>query len=618
MKGFQVIFSILFVAISVCLILYSTKWPFLYKKAINNKDLSNIANKSKISNTNKQTDLINRKHYSLNKIFLINNNLAQFSSYLIIDEESINTNIYKIEVFIHLNYKYIADFGPKENFKCLVKIEGNTYKQVEIIELDIIDAPKLFWKNNKKFECNLNIENSLVYKQNKENFDLNNIFIALIYTKDFDKNLSVENFSNKMRQSYQILPYSLIKYQTPDKLRSVEPRLKSISLCAHYIYKVPSNILTWFNMNFSFKINEIMIYDGTLNGALKKFLIDNYGEDKRITIVPFKITFNEFCNETLLFEQYSESDLPLNLRIYLKESCKIFFLQEFSEPIHWRWYFEQLTANDCFAILSRKHEFIGRYDTDEFIFPRSFNSFKNFNVKKTSNNIEDFNSICSSTPFYFNNNTQSSCDYCFYDYIISIVKMNLNGRDLTKLSSIRFNNVLYMSPNFYEKLFISSIGNLIEKLNETTKFPLHLYLTDTDGYSFIVEQDDLDYINYLFKTYNRFISNIYETFIKNISSVDRFLLRYMYISIGSKEIHFYKNVKSIYHHYHLATANDSWNFNVSLFDGHFMGHFRNDPSWLYKGKLSGSIRNVNFDFEHIFYLLQKFTTFCDNLKSTRF
>ena len=609
MKGFRLFFKILLiVAISGCLVVYYTKRNIFNHKSIFSIYLNNMTYESKMSNINDQLGFINKKKYNLNKRFLINNNLAQFSSYLIVDESSIKMNSYKIEVFVHLNFKFVRDFDEMDNFKCLVKIEETANDEMQIIELDTIDAPELFWKNNKKLVFALNLDQSLIYKQNKENFDLNNIFIAVIWKNDFHKNLTVERFRIPMGPSNQILPYSLIKYQIPTILRSIEPRLKSVSLCAHYIYQVPTTIITWLDTHLSFKVEEIMIYDGTPNGELAKILHDNFGEDERINVVPFKIKLADLCSEAVLFEQYSESDCPLNLRNYLIESCKIFFLKEFSEPIKWRWYFEQITGNDCFTVLSRKHEFIGRYDVDEYVRPRSLDLLKHFYYKN-----DEYDSICSSTPFFYIN-TSNSFEKCFYNYIKSIVESNLNGRDLAKLSSIRFDNVLYMSSKSHEARFVSSIGNLIEKVNETTKFPLYLYLSDKNGYSFTVEKEDVDYIRYLFKTFNSFISPVYEMFLKNITTIDTSLVRYFYISIGRKEIHYYKNVKSVYHHNHLTTEKDSWYFNASFNNGHFVGHFRGDPSWLYDGKLSGSIRKFNFDFEHIFYLLKKFTKYCDNLK----
>ena len=111
MKGFRLFFKILLiVAISGCLVVYYTKRNIFNHKSIFSIYLNNMTYESKMSNINDQLGFINKKKYNLNKRFLINNNLAQFSSYLIVDESSIKMNSYKIEVFVHLNFKFDTHF----------------------------------------------------------------------------------------------------------------------------------------------------------------------------------------------------------------------------------------------------------------------------------------------------------------------------------------------------------------------------------------------------------------------------------------------------------------------------------------------------------------------------
>ena len=616
MKISEIAFTVTLFLFACCLVLYYMNSPLLsFKKYIVFQALSNlVVNKTILVNDKNDSIAPKSKNYSLNKRFMINKNIAQYSSYLIIDEESLKVNSYKIEAFIHLNHKYIHSFGGKENFKCLAKIEDTINRKEEILELEAVDAPDVFWKNNRKLVFILNLENSLVLSQKMVNFD--KIAVAVIWKNDYDKSLDFTSFINKF-DGRQALPYSLIRFQIPTIIRSVEPRSKSVSLCIHYTYSVPPHVLTWFSTHFEFGVREIMIYDSTTDLKLTEILNEKYLNDERLKIIPFKITLSDLCDDKLLFEQFTESTCPLNVRNYMKESCKDFFSKEFSESIEWRWHFEQITANDCFTIMSRKHEFIGRYDLDEYIRPRSFNSLndRNYDNKNTS--------ICLATPFFYVNRTHNSKTDVFYNYVISLVENNRNGREISKLSSIRFNNALYLpSEGINAKTFIGDLGNLIKIINTSSnlKFPMYLYLKNfkgdnfKNGYKFYVEKTDFEYIDNLYKSYNGFISMAFESYLKNISDIGHSLVRYMYVSIGRKEIHYYKNVKSIYHHNHLSTERDSWTFNASFINKDFVGHFRNDmPSWLFDGSLSGSIRNMNFDFEHIFYLLKKYTKFCNNL-----
>jgi hypothetical protein len=64
---------------------------------------------------------------SINNQYIINNNLAQYSAYLIVDQNSVT-----IEVFVHLNRKYVnyEHFGSKENFTCVLKLKHWKEKKI--------------------------------------------------------------------------------------------------------------------------------------------------------------------------------------------------------------------------------------------------------------------------------------------------------------------------------------------------------------------------------------------------------------------------------------------------------------------------------------------------------
>ena len=81
---------------------------------------------------------------------MINNNLAQYSFYLIFDQ-----NIITIEAFVHFNRKYwnYENFGAKQNFTCVLKFI-NERGEVIYIELEAINSPKFYWTPNKKLVFN--------------------------------------------------------------------------------------------------------------------------------------------------------------------------------------------------------------------------------------------------------------------------------------------------------------------------------------------------------------------------------------------------------------------------------------------------------------------------------
>jgi hypothetical protein len=56
-----------------------------------------------------------------------------------------------------------------------------------------------------------------------------------------------------------------------------------------------------------------------------------------------------------------------------------------------------------------------------------------------------------------------------------------------------------------------------------------------------------------------------------------------------KCIHYYKNVKSLFHHYAVDEAKGHWSFHAPESDGYFLSHFRVDFDVFFKENFSGSI-----------------------------
>ena len=330
-----------------------------------------------------------------NHKFLINNNVAQYSSYII--QDSAIQDVNKIEAIVHFTHRHVKDFGSKENFTCILKVLSDDENADQIMELDAFESPKFYWRDNKKLIYNLNLKSF----QGRTDL-LDKIVVAIIWKHDFSNNVNV-SFNSSSRV---VLPYSLIKFQKPTIIKQIEPRMPAVSLCVPYTYAVSSQIFTWIDYHLSFGVKEITFYDATDNGTLTKLLKTKY--DERINILPFKINLNDVCD-------LSPDDS-------LRKLCVDFFNDQFREKYSWRQRFEQLTSNDCFIYSKQKYEFIGYYDLDEFIFPRTSTLISNSSFY-TCNTVS---SICSVKPFSNN----------FYDYLNSLVEQHRNGRDRDKLGSI--------------------------------------------------------------------------------------------------------------------------------------------------------------------------------------
>jgi hypothetical protein len=371
-------------------------------------------------------------------------------------------------------------------------------------------------------------------------------------------------------------------------------------------------------MHLSFGVREIRIYDGVDNRTLTKYLRSLYGDDERITVMPFQISFTDLCDESVLLKQFKEIDNEL--KEYFQNSCKFFYEMEFKDKYSTRGDHEQLTSNDCFTVLKQKYEFITYYDSDDYIFPRTIEPVKDFNT--TTYSCNSFISICSINPFQnrFKINQNEVNGNYYYNYLQSLIKKNRNGRDIDKLGSIGFSHAAYFIPDHFEKHLISELGNRIEMIdnNSSLEYPLSILLSfppHKTGRTFTIEREDVDFIKYLYKSYQSFIPCIRNNYLKNITTLTSNAVRHLYyITEGGeamgKNIHYYKNVKSLFIHYAKESVPGSWGISASKSDANFLSHFRVDVNKFFNAKVSGSIRKVNIDYEYVSYLLRNHTKFC--------
>ena len=577
-----------------------------------NKDyLKNQSNSDKVLKFSKK--------YALNKEFMINNNLAQYSSYLIVDQDELTKKrIYRIEVFVHFNYKFIKDFGEKENFTCVLKLLSSGKRQQDILmELEAIDSPKFYWKDNKKLIYNLDLDFTKKINNSSDSI-LKNIVVAVIWKYDFEKTLDISNVSIS---NHTVLPYSLIKFQIPSIIISQIPRLKKVGFCIPYTYSIPSNLEYWTNLHLSFGISELMMYD-SVGTNLTKYLKTIHGDNKRITVNTFNIEFNDLCNKTSLLRQFEGMNVTDQIKEYFIKSCNDMYELEFHKKITWRTQFEQLTSNDCFTVMKEKYEFIGYYDLDEFVFPRTTDYSKDFNSNNSNYfSCSSFDTICSYEPFKITNKETDNNDY--YLYLQSLITKNKNGRDMNKLGSISFNHAIYLIPDHHQKKLFNDLGSVIEKIelknSNASAFPLSISLSSPPfkaGHTFSIRKEDFDYIKYLHNSYNSLIPCLNRNYFKNFTNINKNFVRYIYYLTEENErmgkaIHYYKNIKSLFVHYAQDAIKDHWSFTAPELQGHIVSHFRRDAAEIYSKSFQGSIRKLNIDFEYIFFILKNYTMFCE-------
>ena len=544
--------------------------------------------------------------FAKNKEFIINNNLAQYSSYLIIDQNEVtNEKIYRVESLVHFKTINSEKYKEMKNFICILRsINGEI-----LSELEPSESPKFYWNENRKLIYNLDLK---FLKDSK--LTLNTIVIAIIWKPDFNKSLELISVSDEHSLTV-ILPYKFIKYQIPEIINTQIPRLPSVCFCIHYTYAIPSSLLNYIDYNLALGVQEIVFYDAIKNKGLTRYLKNIYADDSRITIMPFEIDFDDICDEKVLFKQYP--NIPETEKQILTKSCEKFFEKEFQDKLNFRGQHEQLTVNDCFTLMSQKHEFIGYFDLDEIVYPRNMNLTTDF-FQKTDNFCGKRSEICNSTPFKRKKGN-------FYDYLHYLIKINGNGRDIKRLSSINFLHATSVIPNSNQKNLMTNLGDVLDLISNSSKpkkslFPLMISLSENPInidkiHYFVIKEEDVNHAKYLYKTYESFTKCFYESHLKNIDKIDKDFIRYLYFLTEPNErmgkaIHYYKNVKSLFVHYASDTVEKSWHFSPSYADGNFMQHYRFAPKQRY-GNITGSILKLNIDLEYGFFLLKNFTNFCN-------
>ena len=217
-----------------------------------------------------------RNNYIKNRYYFVNNNVVQYSSYIVIDEDHQKNVKYQIESIIELSYINVTDFGSKENFTCILKSFKNQHN-IEIIELKAIDSVEINrHKKNKKLIFNLKLEDFEEYLKNPKDFNLEHLAIAVIWKFDFNKSLEKIIFEHPLDQfeihnQRCVMPYSLIRFQIPEIIKVQIKRLPSVGICTSYLYgNIPPELLNWVEFNLEFGFSEIMLYDGTIKKEMSR------------------------------------------------------------------------------------------------------------------------------------------------------------------------------------------------------------------------------------------------------------------------------------------------------------------------------------------------------------
>jgi hypothetical protein len=579
---------------------------------------SRVVQKVQLGNINSEISKI----YPGNNYYVTNNNMALYSSYIIIDDANKLQNQYTIEAIAeYRNYKY--DLNLTDNIKCILKYLKDE-NNVEIIELHPTDFANitvhLTYVIAIKYYFNFKLDYFKSYKDELKSFDLNKIIVAVISKNDFDETINevsfLANINPENLKKNTVLPYSLIAYQKPTIIKTQKLLTPNIAVCGAQFYGNPSKeLFNWIDYQQSFGIAELIIYDGTINRTTTKFINDNFKNYKniKITMVPDQSLFYEQCSEDIFYKQF-ENRNSTKLNDLLFNLCqKLFHWSHRStprkrNPVGYSSDKHRIVVlNDCFIKISRKYEFVAIYDFDEFIFPRTFD------LEKDQNKVYDCSDkkqICDRKPFEFNNTINNGKH--LYNYVISLIKNDEHNRNISELAAVEFDRHLTLSnTQKVEKNVIDMLHNFVLEINSSTKFPI--YFDMIEQFSLKIFEYDIDYVLNLVKSYKRLVPCIYRDYLKDIEIIDTDKVRAIYFLYGigtrtPKSFFYSKNVRSLGIHIVTDIVNGSWIMKPDAKNGHYCSHYRAQSTKMVKAK--HSIRILNIDFEYLAFILKRYTKFC--------
>ena len=528
--------------------------------------------------------------YSRSHQYIINNNVAQYSSYLTKYDE-----IYIIDIYFSMNSEYIENATDFQKYLCILKWVDVSKLRENLIELEAKSSSQYYFMSNKRIRFELNRKDLLIY----ENFKIENVFVGIIRKDEYDKNLNESMLNNALSSvdtklfNKIVLPYSLINYQKPTIFNGNKNLSKTVSLCIPYSYgETISHLEDALKMNLRYGFAEIMLYDSTSTQQMKNlFEKDKYKNDKRLKFKPYRIKKDDICSNVSLAKSVFTKIGEL-----LKTNCYEFFKQEFENYEGGRQKHEQITSNDCITIMKNSHEFIAYYDLDEFVFPRTFGMDSKPSLKiDCSKNIRNYNI----NAFEFNKNGNETS--FIYNYLDSLIEKNINGRDKKMLSTISFEHAAYIDSNSLTDELFQDLGEIIKANNTSSNnFPITIFLDKQKKlHKFLIEENDFDHVKHLYDSFN----SVKSCSFRNLnSSLNALFQRYIYFLTESEQrwpkcIYYSKNVNSVFVHYPTDVSEGSWSFTPSRKDGDFLSHFRSDMLF-FDIKYNMSILKLNIDLEY--------------------
>ena len=518
-----------------------------------------------------------------NYIWMINNNVIQYSSY-VLRKKTNGSDYFSIRTSIILDdHRLSKETYKNSSFVCLLK----SFKTGEIVEVPTTEVITLIHGRPKKVYCNLS---------NNQVIKIEDFLVAVIRIGDFKK-IDTKTWTIEKK----VLPFYMINFQRPRIYDLPEKKIKSIAMCTQFCYELPTTIREWVGLHERLNVSQIILYDSTLNSSLTR-LINQHNLNHIVEVRPYFLNETETCDIEKIGSN-DEEEVKELINICHDFVKRIKFERSYfnSRLIH-----DDTSANDCYTTEGEKYEFITVYDLDETVFPRRFHKNET-NVSCIKNN-----QTCSES---------SLIPFSLYDYCISLVE-KIFRRELFSLNCIYFDSALYLPSDANIQNLISDIKKVAFSSQNLT-FPVNVYVSHgaNKTHPFNINKDDLNFIKNLVNEYEaaECLYSKYKNILNdNLPNFSRFFYLNHQVKPGLqssyKAIHFTDNVRAFYTHG--AVVPGHWKINSTYFhnsieSGHFLTHFRIDPSDYFSNNINGSIRRLTIDKVYLNYLIKNFTNFCD-------
>ena len=537
-----------------------------------------------LSETTSETLLSQEKKFKYintdhpNSHWLVNHNILQYSSYLIIKPD----RVVRIESLMLTPYLNFIDSQTK--LKCVLKYSNGTIAYYPVTEMQLhMNFVDKYPQNFGKLICQIEL---ILTAKEMPVVPSVAIVDQELYTDDKSE-IGSNNVNGVLSQAY-------INFQIPKVIDASGPKKKSIGHCVHMVHDLENHnrqekVLNWLKIQKSIGIDTIRMYfyryNNTVPKPIDKILLESTSVNF-LDIVYHKVKYNEICGrQEDLYNKNSNSTVHKRL-VDLCNSMFNKFFDLHNTPGAYSIQ-EEICINDCYMNFRHIYEIVTNYDFDELIFP--------VNVKSSR-----LNNKCDDSP----------CDFDLTKYNLYKYARHIIDKYENKTATVHLSHAIMVKFSPYVSDFMVSMKEALSKVIATnTKSNIILKQPDYYQIEFEIDISDVDYVKELYSKYELYKCLIETHSINGGSSFSIFdFTRLIAVSIPTrfgKSFHDTNFAEIINQHITDAAQGEKELYVNLPFEDGFVGHFRESYQDFFKYQIY-SIKHVRVQTELIQYLMKLF------------